>query len=112
MAVDEAHSLKRNSTTANLNFPLTKKHHFRSVRHHKLTWVADEAIRHQSPPQDEESVQALLARSITLALEAVGFQGADSTVIEAFRAETEECRKYICFAISQKMLTAQTCFTF
>ena len=111
MAVDDAHSLKRNSTTANLDFPPTKRQHFRSVRHHKLTWVADEAIRHQSPPQDEESVQALLARSITLALEAVGFQGADSTVIEAFRAETEECRKHFFFTIRQKMLMAQTCFT-
>lgn len=88
MIVDNVRSRKRNSTTANFELPSTKKQYFRHGRHHKLTWRPDETIRHQLPA---ESAQTLLTRSIALALEAVGFQGADPVAIESFRAETEEC---------------------
>ncbi len=95
MTANDVRSQKRNSTTANFDLPPTKKQHFRHGRHHKLTWRPDEAIRRRLPAQDEESAQALLTRSIALALEAVGFQGADSVAIESFRAETEECTEHI-----------------
>lgn len=36
-------------------------------------------------------MQALLTRSITLALDAVGFQAAETTAIESFRTNVEEC---------------------
>lgn len=93
MIVNDVRSQKRNSTTANLDLPPTKKQHLRHSRHHKLTWRPDVTIRSQLPAQDEESAQALLTRSIALALEAVGFQGADAVAIESFRAETEECKE-------------------
>lgn len=91
MTVEDIRSQKRNSTTADFDLPPAKKQHLRHVRHHKLTWQPDEAIRRQTSPQDEESAQALLARSIALALEAVGFEGVDPMAIESFRAEAEEC---------------------
>ena len=91
MAVDYTHSLKRTSSTADFHLPNNKKQHVRPTHHHKLAWVADELIRRQEPPQDEGSVHSLLTRSITLALEAVGFQGADPLAIDSLRLETEEC---------------------
>ncbi len=95
MTVDNVRYQKRNSTTANFDLPPTKKQCFRHGRHHKLTWRPDESIRHQLPAQDEESAQTMLTRSIALALEAVGFQGADPVAIESFRAETEECTDHL-----------------
>lgn len=95
MAIDHSNSLKRNSTVADFPLPPSKKQQFRPGRHHKLIWVADGVIRRQEPPQEEESAQELLTRSITLALEAVGFQGADPVALESFRAETEECMEHM-----------------
>ena len=95
MAIDDLRSEKRNSTTADFDLPSTKKQRSRPPRHHKLIWGPTEAIRQQACLQDEESAQALLMRSIALALEAVGFEGADPVAIESFRAETEECAKHL-----------------
>lgn len=91
MALDDLPSSKRNSTAAEFDLPPAKRQNFQRIRHHKLTWSPDDDVRRQEYPQDEESVQALLSRSVALALEAVGFDGADPLAIEAFRAEAEEC---------------------
>lgn len=92
LPIDDVRSLKRSSSTANLDLPTAKKQHLRPARHHhKLQWKPHEATRHQLSPQDEESARFLLTRSIALALEAVGFESADPVAIESFRAEVEEC---------------------
>lgn len=86
-------SLKRNSTTANFDAPAAKKQNRGSIRHHRPFWPPTQAIRDQTAPQDGESVDTLLERSIVLALEAVGFAGADACALQAFRLEVEECRR-------------------
>ena len=85
--------LKRNSTTANFDAPAAKKQNRDSIRHHRPLWPPTQAIRDQTAPHDGESVDALLERSIVLALEAVGFAGADPRALQAFRLEVEECRR-------------------
>jgi len=99
LTVGNVRSQKRNSTTANLDLPPTKKQYFCHGRHHKLNWRPNETIRLQLPAQDEETAQTLLTRSIVLALEAVGFQGAEPLAVESFRAETEECTDCILIVI-------------
>lgn len=90
MAID-GHSSKRTSTTAEFETPVAKKQNFDHVRHHKISWDLSKSLRFETPCQDEEAMQALLTRSITLALDAVGFEAAETTAIESFRINVEEC---------------------
>ena len=89
MPLDEPTSLKRKATTADLDAPVAKKQAV--LHHHRFTWLPTEADRHQVAPLDKPSLDAILERTITLALGAVGFAGAQDGIIEAFRVEVEEC---------------------
>lgn len=90
MAVD-GRSFKRTSTTAEFENSVAKKQNFGPLRHHKPSWDLSRSGRFETPCQDELAMQAMLTRSITLALDAVGFEAAESTAIESFRANVEEC---------------------
>lgn len=98
MAID-GHSFKRTSTTARFETPIAKKQNTGSLRHHKTSWDISRSKRLETSCQDDEAIQALLTRSITLALDAVGFGAAEPTAIESFRVNVEEC------AISFRRLT-------
>lgn len=86
-----SYSSKRTSTTAEFETPVAKKQNFGPLRHHKPSWDLNRSWRLETPCQDEEAMQALLTRSITLALDAVGFKAAETTAIESFRTNVEEC---------------------
>lgn len=89
--LDETHPLKRTSTIAGFDAPAINKHGLHSLKHHSLHWHQDGADLHSGICQDDEVMQSLLARSILLALEAVGFEHADPVAVESFKAEVEEC---------------------
>ena len=76
---------------ADLDAPAAKKHCPGLAHRHKLKWNHERTGPLFSPCQDEEVIQSLLTRSISLALEAVGFGAADPMAIEGFRAKVEEC---------------------
>lgn len=78
--------------TADLDAPVAKKRCTGLVHHHRLKWSLDRTGPLFLPCQDEEVIQSLLTRSISLALEAVGFDAVDPVAIESFRAEVEECK--------------------
>ena len=65
-----------------------KRSHFRYPR---ARYDFQRAQRQDAIIQDEKRVQDMLERSISLALEAVGFGGAEAEALESFRLETEEC---------------------
>lgn len=90
MAIDQP-SLKRSSTTADLETPLAKKQNLGNLRHHQPTWDLCR-LREQGPCLEQDSVHSLLTRSIALALNAVGFEAAEPLAIESFGAEAQECR--------------------
>lgn len=90
MAIDQL-SLKRSSTTADLEMPLAKKQNLGNLRHHQTTWDLCR-LRELGPCLEEDSVHSLLTRSIALALNAVGFEAAEPLAIESFGAEAQECR--------------------
>lgn len=52
-------------------------------------------------------MQALLIRSITLALDAVGFEAAEITAIESFRANVEEYMTHFLAEVRQSMLSSR-----
>ena len=79
--------------TADLDTPAAKKHCSGLAHHHKPKWNLKTTGLLFSPIQDEEVIQSLLTRSISLALEAVGFEAAEAVAIESFRAEVEECKR-------------------
>lgn len=91
MAVENGYPRKRSSTAAELNAPTAKRPHLPQIRHHKLSLNLGDVGEQSLPSQDQDSIHSLLARSISLALETVGFQGAEPVAIEGFRAEAEEC---------------------
>ncbi len=65
-----------------------KRSHF---RYRRSKYDVQRAHRQDAGIQDEQRVQDMLTRSITLALEAVGFEGAEAEAVESFRLDTEEC---------------------
>ncbi|KAI4158362.1 MAG: hypothetical protein LQ342_007492 [Letrouitia transgressa] len=108
MALDDAHPLKRTSSTAEFDIPPSKKLN-RGLKdhHHKLTW--DFGGLHQSPAplQDENLVHSILTRSICLALRAVGFDGAAPLVLESFCAEVEEYMNHFLKDVRQSMYSCR-----
>ncbi|KAL9608400.1 MAG: hypothetical protein Q9167_006763 [Letrouitia subvulpina] len=104
MALDDGLSLKRTSSTAEFDIPVSKKLN-RGLKHyhHKLAW--DFGGLHQSPAplQDESLAHNMLTRSICLALRAVGFDGAGPLVLESFCAEVEEYMNHFLNDVRQSM---------
>ena len=93
MPLDDPTSLKRKGTTADFDAPVAKRQAV--LRHHRFVWVPTEADRQQVAHLDKPSVDALLERTIALALGAVGFAGAQDGIINAFRVEVEECMRML-----------------
>lgn len=84
-------SLKRPSPPDFELAPPTKRQDQRKRHHHALRYSHPSHKATTFIPQDETIIQTLLGRSIGLALDAVGFDGADPVAAESFRAQTEEC---------------------
>ena len=84
----DAPMLKRSSSTAGFDVPPSKK----QLRHHSLKWRQGLPDQFEPPLHDAEAVHSLLTRALGLALEAVGFDGAEPVAMESFRALTEECK--------------------
>ena len=93
MAVSASQSLKRTSSVAEFDEPTAKKLNRGPVRHHKATWNHHRQARHAANVLNDEDVQSLLIRSISLALQAVGFEAATPEAIDSFRGNVEECMR-------------------
>lgn len=61
------------------------------VRFPALKHDPQRSFRRVGSGLDEAAIQTLLERSILLALEAIGFEGADTDAVEEFRENVEEC---------------------
>lgn len=92
MALEDTHPIKRTSTDAEFDIPFAKKQNRGSLRHHKSAWDLQRSSRLAAPGPDGEKPQSLLTRSLALALEVVGFEGAEPMAMESFQAAVEECR--------------------
>lgn len=103
MAIDPP-SLKRTSTTADLETPVAKKQNLGNLRHHQPTWDLTRLRKLDPPCLEEDLVHSLLTRSIALALNAVGFEAAEPLAIESFGAEAQECRCLLPIFIGQGLL--------
>ena len=89
-----SHPLKRTSSIAQFADSASKKTKGdRSIRHHKAVWDLQKEQRQTATFQDDGAVQDMLTRSITLALEAVGFGAATPQAMESFRGDVEECTR-------------------
>lgn len=96
-------SLKRSSPT---DFELTPpaKRQDQRKRHHALRYSQLPPNGTASTPQDDSIIQTLLSRSVSLALNAVGFDGADPVAAESFRAQAEECMPTIIRRFTNTMI--------
>ena len=82
---------KRTSSFAQFDDPAAKKVNRGHIRHHKAVWDLQKEQRQNAFIQDDEAVQTMLTRSISLALEAVGFGAATPQAMDSFRGDVEEC---------------------
>ena len=71
--------------------PASKKVKRSHIPFPRARYDLQRALRQDVSIQDETRVQSMLDRSISLALEAVGFEGAEAEAVESFRLITEEC---------------------
>ncbi|KAI9881625.1 MAG: hypothetical protein M1830_000190 [Pleopsidium flavum] len=100
-------SLKRSSPTEHRETPpptrqrLGLRHHHQ-LRHTELSHKATVSIS-----QDESLIQGFLSRSIGLALNAVGFDGADPVAAESFRAQAEEYMLHFLSTVRQSMVSCR-----
>ena len=91
--VREAQAAKRSAAQADLDWPTVSKSKRHYHHHHRLHWKqANSGIA--SFGHDEELIQQQLLRSVSLALQAVGFTHVDNIALESFRAQVEECKYY------------------
>jgi len=89
-----------------------KRRRVEVLRHHKLEHVQQLPAHTEPAPQDALFVQGQLLRSITTALAAVGFDSVRPSALEAFRAETEECRSQTPHKpVASYSLFEKICFT-
>ena len=98
-------SIKRSPSLANLDEPDRKKMKRSTVRHHKLAWDSQRQQRQDEVWQDEASLQSMLARSVALALEAVGFEAAEPGALSALCSDAEECTTRDCVKSPQTEIT-------
>ena len=84
-------SLKRNAAPSDFALPVAKRTHSRFRQHHHLKWSTEDIENSKAFDQDNESAEALLRRSVALALKAVGFEHAEPAAIEALQTDAEEC---------------------
>lgn len=83
---------KRTSSQAGFELPNAtklKQHH--STHKRSLKYQQSVDVKASSVCQDYEAVRQQVTRSISLALEAVGFDCAEPLAVESFRNAVEEC---------------------
>ena len=91
MILSPPSSLKRPSPSDFELSPSAKRQNQGKRHHHALRYSQPLDQTTASISQDATIIQTLLSRSVGLALDAVGFDGADPVAAESFRAHAEEC---------------------
>ncbi|KAL8953401.1 MAG: hypothetical protein Q9183_007332, partial [Haloplaca sp. 2 TL-2023] len=86
---------KRSSSAIDLNVPIVRKRTRVPLRHQKIHWDFDD----QKSFHDGTTPEALLTRSISLALNAVGFDGAEPLALESMRKTAEQCTFFLRSAV-------------
>ncbi|KAL9128962.1 MAG: hypothetical protein Q9217_002478 [Psora testacea] len=107
MAVYEPHPLKRTVSAAQFESPAPKKLQRGQVLHHKAVWDAQPNWRRYASLQGEETADTLLRRSISLALEAVGFQAVEAGALESFHTDVKEYMAHFLADVRQSMLSCR-----
>ncbi|KAL9598107.1 MAG: hypothetical protein Q9179_004032 [Wetmoreana sp. 5 TL-2023] len=90
MAFENSRPIKRSSSAIDLHGPIAKKRSLRPLRHQKITWDHDGADASDILFHNNDTAETLLTRSLTLALDVVGFDAAESLALESFRNVVEE----------------------
>ena len=93
---DANKSLKRSASDAGFPGPTSTKLRRTQNHIHKLHYKSQGPASQIHAFQDHAHSQKLLDRSITLALETVGFAAAEPLALQSFRALAEECEPLNC----------------
>ncbi|KAI4245500.1 MAG: hypothetical protein LQ352_006564 [Teloschistes flavicans] len=99
--------MKRSSSTANFDSPDSKKRNLAPIRRHKITWDFDGGKPSEDTFHDTSAVEALLTRSIGLALDVIGFDAAEPLALESFRLVAEQYMHSLMANMRQSMLSSR-----
>lgn len=93
MAFEDYRPTKRPSSAAGFDDPGAKRKQGVSG-HHKISRAINGAHSNGRVPSEHGLVESLLTRSISLALDVVGFEASEPLALESFRVGVEECMRF------------------
>lgn len=88
MAYEIDRPRKRSSSAIDLDIPIAKRS-LVPLRHRKISW--DFNVKNSF--HDSHAVEILLTRSVSLALDVVGFDASEPLALESFRKAAEQCMR-------------------
>lgn len=94
MALEHPGSTKRPSSAAGFDDPVAIKRKREALNHHKFARITNNACSCDKKASEDEVVETLLTRSISLALDAVGFEASHPLALESFRVGVQECMRF------------------
>ncbi|KAL8897872.1 MAG: hypothetical protein Q9207_006984 [Kuettlingeria erythrocarpa] len=107
MALEGAGPTKRLSSAAGFDDPVAMKRKRGASNHHKFTRITNGACSSNKNASKDEVVEILLTRSISLALDAVGFEASEPLALESFRVGVQEYIHRFAADVRQSMLSCR-----
>ncbi|KAL9600501.1 MAG: hypothetical protein Q9219_003152 [cf. Caloplaca sp. 3 TL-2023] len=107
MAIESHEPVKRSSFTAGFDTQLATKRRKLGLSQRETARGSDSIKAVDGVPLHDEGVEALLARSISLALDAVGFKSSEPLALESLRVEAEEYIHRFAANVRQSMLSCR-----
>ncbi|KAL8714268.1 MAG: hypothetical protein Q9225_006618 [Loekoesia sp. 1 TL-2023] len=107
MAVENDRPVKRSSFTAGFDIQVATKRSKLGLGHSKITQDINGTGPTDAVTLDDEGVEILLTRSISLALDVVGFGSADPLALESFRVGVEEYMHRFAADVRHSMLSCR-----
>ncbi|KAI9850347.1 MAG: hypothetical protein M1838_005794 [Thelocarpon superellum] len=104
LSASTSHSLKRPSPSDEGSARALKRQR-RTISHHHR--IQNRPPSQSAAPLDNEVAQSMLLRSLGLALQSAGFEGADTAALESLRAAVDEYLLRLTSAVSRSMLSSR-----
>lgn len=94
MALENPRPTKRLSSVAGFDDHVISKRRQELAIHHQITHGIDGACTTNEAALDNNVAESLLTRSISLALDVVGFDASEPLALDSFRVGVEECMRF------------------
>lgn len=107
MAFDDHQPVKRSSFTAGFGDNVATKRNKLSSVHHEISENVNGVSKDTDGNVSDGGVETLLMRSISLALDVVGFGASEPLALQSFRMSVEEYMNHLVAGVRQSMLSSR-----